>query len=121
MRKILYSPGYGAGWTSWEYDQNIARFMISYQPIIDYVENGGEFDSKLLEIWNSDTGEADPEKVSKLPDCLQQFVHESKEKFGKVPYLSGLRDIEVKIVNGPVRITDHDGYESVEEGGGEWL
>jgi hypothetical protein len=120
MRKILYSPGYGAGWTSWEYDQELAKFMIDYPAIVEYVENGGEFEDKYLHIWESG-GEINQEKVRKLPECLQKFINECQEKFNKVPYLSGLRDIEVKTVYGPVRITDYDGSESVEEGGGEWL
>jgi hypothetical protein len=125
MRKILYSPGYGAGWTSWESDYELRKFMLVYQPIIDYVEKGGSFGEKdhgrCLEIWNYKTGEVDPEKVAKLPDCLNQFIAECQEKFGKVPYLGGLRDIKIKIVSGPVQIDDFDGSESVEEGGGEWL
>jgi hypothetical protein len=76
MRKILYSPGYGAGWTSWESDYELRKFMLVYQPIIDYVEKGGSFGEKdhgrCLEIWNYKTGEVDPEKVAKLPDCLNQ-------------------------------------------------
>lgn len=121
MRKILYSPGYGAGWTSWEGDYELQKFMIDYQPIIDYVEGGGEFEDKLLQIWEMGTGKINPTKVAKLPDCLQDFIKECQEKFDKVPYLSGLRNIEVKTVYGPVKIDDYDGSESVKEGGGEWL
>ena len=121
MRKILYSPDFGAGWTSWEGDYEVQKFMVSYSPIIEFLEDGGTFEKCDLDIWTTTKLGIDPQKLNKLPDCLKQFVKECLEKFEKVPYLAGLRDIQVKVVSGPVKIDDYDGNESVIEGGGEWL
>ena len=39
VRKILYSPHFGAGWTTWFSGSIEAkRFMLEYQPFIDSVE-----------------------------------------------------------------------------------
>ena len=41
-RKILYSPGYGSGWSSWS---NIpTKIICEYQPFIDAIENGIKID-----------------------------------------------------------------------------
>lgn len=121
MRKILYSPSYGAGWTSWERDYEVRKLMIDYAPIIEYIENGGTFDRKDLDLWDTTSIQPDPDKVKKLPECLRKFIAECQEKFDRVPGLGGLTDIEVEEVNGAVKIDDYDGYESIERGGGEWL
>ncbi|RJR07450.1 hypothetical protein C4588_06910 [Candidatus Parcubacteria bacterium] len=36
--KILMTRSYGAGWSSWESNPEIADFMLTYQPLIDYIE-----------------------------------------------------------------------------------
>ena len=122
-RKIIYSPEYGAGWTSWEGDYEVQKFMIDYFPIIKYLESGKDFKEinfhKLQ--WSGPYGGPSDEEINQFPDCIKQFVIDCRHKFRKVPSLSGLRDAEIKEVNGPVKIVDHDGYESVEEGHGEWL
>lgn len=118
-RSILYSPGHGAGWVSWEDDRKLKEFMISYQPIVDFVNDGGSFESYDLDIFSG--GGVVKSRVEVLPDCLQSFISECQAVFGKVPYLSGLKTVKVMVVSCPVRIDDHDGYEFVEFGGGEWL
>lgn len=109
MRKILYSPGFGAGWTSWMYDRNVAKFALEYKPIIDFLESGGKFEKQ----YDND----------KLHPILKQFVSECKVKFNDEPYVGGARDLVVKEVSGRVRINEYDGSESVEEEGefSEWI
>lgn len=41
MPKILISSGFGAGWSSLA-DCNKAKAVAEYQPIINYIENGGD-------------------------------------------------------------------------------
>ena len=47
MRKILYSPGWGAGWSTWN-SSIPTKFICEYQPIIEALEKGedliGEYD-----------------------------------------------------------------------------
>lgn len=104
MKKLLYSPGYGAGWTTWEGDAAVRRFMVSYQPIIDALENGDILDE-------------DHEAVEKLRN-------ECAMKFHTVPYLGGVRNLEVLEVEDDVDVQfiEHDGYESYRfRDSGEWF
>ena len=95
-RKILYSPGYGAGWTTWNYNDDVRRYMLTYQPIIDVLERGESVSEALLE----------------------QLQRECKEKFGEeYVCVLGADDLKVKTVQGRVRIHEYDGSESVEEEG----
>lgn len=95
-RKILYSPGYGAGWSSWAND-SIAKFVLEYQPIIERLESGGKVDEPLL-------------------DQLQKDIN---SYIGKEThfYTGGAKDLVVATVSGRVRINEYDGYESYEEEG----
>lgn len=50
-RKILYSPGYGAGWTTWHMgppDQQ--EFMLSYEPFIEALEARPEGEPKTRTV-----------------------------------------------------------------------
>lgn len=103
MRKILYSPGYGAGWTTWGGDTpEQKRFMLEYQPFIEWLERGNNLRD-------------DPEQYA----VVQQFLQEWAAMFPGVstPYLGGLRDLQVAEVSGRVRIHEYDGFESIEEEG----
>lgn len=103
-RKILISPDYGAGWTSWHYGtKEELQFMLTYQPFIDFLENGGRFEENRENFENL--------------EIVQKFIQDWKNKFPnkEVPFLGGLRDLKVVEVNGLVRIKEYDGYESYEE------
>lgn len=41
---VLYSPGYGAGWTTWEYDSKLHETMLFHPLIVEKVESGKERD-----------------------------------------------------------------------------
>lgn len=41
---VLYSPGYGAGWTTWEYDSKLHEIMLFHPLIVEKVESGKERD-----------------------------------------------------------------------------
>lgn len=108
MRKILYSPGYGAGWSSWNSGKS-AKYMLEYQPIIEAIENGeklcieDKYSSSLLneEIYH-------PSIIQLIRDC--------KEKFGEDIYVGGAEDLCIKYIEDykRVRIHEYDGFESVE-------
>lgn len=92
MRKILYSPGYGAGWSTWNSGE-VAAYMLEYQPIIKALENDQQIDELLV-----------------------QLQKECKEKFN-VDYVCilGADNLRVATVKGRVRIHEYAGYESIEE------
>ena len=98
MRKILYSPGFGAGWTTWHYGTREEKeFMLTYQPFINALERGERIIESLEEQFMVDF-------QSKFPDASDS-----------TPYTGGLRDLTVREVAGRVHIDEYDGSESVEE------
>lgn len=106
VRKILYSPGYGAGWVSWSgstRDQKV--FMLEYKPFVDFLESGNEF------AYRKD--------IEEMP-VVQQFKKDwdaaFPEEAGDYPYFGGLYDLRVMEVPSDARvlITEYDGSESVE-------
>lgn len=99
MRKILYSPGYGAGWTTGN-DAPLAKFLLEYQPIIAFIEEGNKFSYQ--------DGDDHP--------LLQQLRSDAQAKFGEDVYLyfGGAHDLVVaNIPDGEqVLIEEYDGAES---------
>lgn len=111
-RKILYSPGYGAGWSSWS-SGDIAKFMLEYKPLVEYIESGGKIeDNDSFDLYDKE-GKIIIDKIQN--PVLRQFATDCLEKFGKVPYLGGAKDLCVATVYGKVKINDYDGSESVIE------
>lgn len=110
MRKVLYSPGFGAGWTTWnESNKEVAKYMLEYQPIIEFIDAGGSFSRDDLGGYGAT--EADH-------PLLKQLQAECREKFGATYIcLLGAPDLVVAEVSGRVRIEEYDGSESLEEEG----
>lgn len=89
---VLYSPGYGAGWSStWNFHPNIA------------------FDKRIVEyvLEHKKTGEPIDEKVMKA--YLESIGYEDV-------YCGGAKNLIVEFVKPGtyVRINEYDGYESLE-------
>ena len=104
--KILISPGFGAGWSSWSSDdQDATIFMLTYQPLIDTLEAGGDIG------YDKTAGGVECFRPGSV---LEGFHLAYKEKFGETPYLGGARNLEVAEVDGPFRIHEYDGSEHVE-------
>jgi hypothetical protein len=104
-RKILYSPGYGAGWSTWNSGE-VAKYMLEYQPIIEFIEGGGKFQDGECGQWK---------KEDLIHPLLKQLQAECLEKFGKsYVCVLGARDLAVMEVDGRVRIEEYDGSEGVE-------
>jgi hypothetical protein len=40
--KILVSPGFGAGWSTWVYDAEASRLALTWAPLIEFIEAGGD-------------------------------------------------------------------------------
>jgi hypothetical protein len=97
MRKILYAPGYGAGWSTWN-NGEVAKLMLEYAPIVAAIEQG--------------------ERMSNTHPAVLQLKQECKERFneGYVCTL-GAEDLVVHETEGRVRVTEYDGFESVDDEG----
>lgn len=110
MRKILYSPGFGAGWTTWNSSKpEVAKYMLEYKPIIDFLEKGNKFTNEDCCDYDND---------GKIHPLLKQLQKECEEKFDE-SYICvlGADQLRVAEVSGLVRIKDYDGSESIEEQG----
>ena len=87
---VLYSPGYGAGWSSWAHEPEIAEFLL--------------FDRRLVEAAKA---EATQEEVSEFLQTIfgpDQYIHTGgweKIKTAWVP------------VGAKFRISEYDGSESI--------
>lgn len=104
LRKVLYSPGFGAGWTTWEGDIAVKRLMLDYAPIIEAIDRG--------------------ETITEDHPAVITLLDEIKLMGKNAPYLGGLRDIEVGQGSGRVRVDEYDGNESLTwegEDADEWL
>lgn len=98
MRKILYSPDYGAGWTTWN-KKEVAQIMVDYPPVIEAVERG--------------------ERITENHPAIVQMIAYIRERLSlpEEDYICvlGADELKVKEVEGRVRIQEYDGAESVEE------
>jgi hypothetical protein len=90
VRKALYSPGYGAGWSTWNEHKD---FFLFDAELIAAVEAGTPLGYNRAR---------DPDRL--------------RAKYGDdtCPYLGGARDLAVIEVHGPFRVTEYDGYEGIE-------
>lgn len=96
MKKILISGGFGAGWSTWTYGgKEEEEFALFYQPLIDFLESD------------------DHNNTAKFKEVLAQFSTDYEEKFGKTPYIGGADGLYVAEVDGPFRIHEYDGAESL--------
>ena len=88
---VAYSPGYGAGWSTWESNQELVETLIFHPDIINMI-----LSNKQSEIDN---------------DWL---VEHFGEKFKNV-YCGGVNNLSIQLI--PVgtqfRIDEYDGNESV--------
>ena len=86
--KVLISPGYGAGWSTWECPEMA-------------------FDERLIRAFESGISEEDMQAL-----CVECGY----TPFGNPPYMGGFEDLEVvEVPSGTVfRIHEYDGFESIE-------
>lgn len=93
VMKVLYSPGFGAGWSTWI--DVPTKFACEYQPIIDAIERG--------------------EKLTEDHPCVIQFIEDCKKQHDEYPYLGGLKNLRIFELNegDQYRIEAYDGSESV--------
>lgn len=109
-KKILYSPSFGAGWSSWNASTaEQYKYLCEYQPLIDFLEeHGGTMPPPLSsKDWYGD-GYLQYEVIKTLAD-------EWKSRYGSDLYLSGLRKLKIKEIpaDEKYQITEYDGKESV--------
>lgn len=87
--KVLISPGYGAGWSTWEHPEMA-------------------FDERLIRAFECGISEEDMKEL--CVECGYTNI------FGGPPFMGGFEDLEViEVPSGTVfRIHEYDGFESIE-------
>lgn len=91
-RKILVSPGFGAGFATWS---GRPQAVAEYQPLIDFIEGGGR-----------------PSELDHSSPLIQGMERDLGMQIGEL-YLGGLSQVIVVEVTVPYRIDEYDGSESV--------
>jgi len=96
MKKIVISPGFGAGWSTWS---DKPKEVAEYRPVIEFLEKGGDPNSE----------EFDP------------IVDQMGKDLG-LDCFSGIGRDELKVVEvkGRYCIEEYDGSESVRTEIGFW-
>ncbi len=96
-RSVLYSPGFGAGWSSWN-DDRMADAMLFDRDLIAAVALG-------MPLGDED----DPTTP------LGAFAARMAKLFGADEHvcLLGARDLRVAEVSGAFRVDEYDGSESI--------
>lgn len=95
--KILISPGFGAGWSTWEHENKVTKRMMLTDP--DLIA--------AIEVYGTDSAEAQGAK-----DRLFERIA-ALSADGGIPYGGGFEQLEVVDVELPFRIDEYDGSESV--------
>ena len=100
MTKILISPCFGAGWSTWQFDANkeMIKLFLAYQPLIDAIEKHGN-------------------PSQEFSQAMENFKEEIMKRFPDEEagiYLGGARCLAVTEVTTPFRIHEYDGSETVE-------
>lgn len=94
-KKVLISPNFGAGWTTWHHGDEAERnFMLTYAPLISAVEQGLPVDEALTRFEN--------DFIEKFPEADVPYVSRWESSFCVVE------------VDRPFRVVEYDGSESVE-------
>ena len=109
-KKILYSPSYGAGWSSWNAgNAEQYKFLCEYQPLIDFIEaNGGVMPAPPSKSdWHGDS-------YFEL-DIVKKLSEEWTARYNTELYVSGMKKLQIKEIPADARyqIHEYDGKESV--------
>lgn len=88
---VLYSPGYGAGWSTWCYNSALIETLLFHPLIVEKVESGLE--REITTEW-----------------LVQQFGRDFEDV-----YCGGVGDLEIEwLPEGTAfRIEEYDGFETV--------
>jgi hypothetical protein len=96
MREVLYSPGYGAGWSTWHSGpREEVEMMLFDEQLIAEIKREGK-----------------PTRAA-----YESFFERFATRFpgSELPYSGGFFDLRVGTVTGPFRIEEYDGHETIQE------
>lgn len=101
--KVVISPGFGAGWSTWN---DKSKEVAEYLPIIEYIEA----DKPVL---SGKSGRSWDNHDWLHPDFLALVKQMEKDLDLDGFYMGGADNLIVVAVDGPYRIDEYDGSERV--------
>ena len=104
---VLYSPGYGAGWSTWNHEYTPE---ILFDPVlVDLAEQNVKL------FWEKHGRKAYYEDYELFPEIEEKMIQHCAEKYPGA-FLGGIDELAVKWlpVGTEFRIHEYDGNESVE-------
>lgn len=106
MVAVLYSPGFGAGWFTWNSEFPDCMF---HPDIVELVIQKEELDEQ--------------NDAQKFQEIVQKIDDKAQELFGNGFYTGGSAALCVEWMhpNQTFRMREYDGSESIEYSDGEWL
>ena len=112
MKKIIYSPGYGAGFATWA-DGEHAKALAEDAQLVAMVEDGSYKGScTWAEVAKAGGAVEEWRQPKSKTGKSLAFVLRCIEICGSAPCL-GCDELEIAHVDGAYRIEDYDGFESV--------
>ena len=104
--KILITNDFGAGWSTWNTpNEDLRKFLLTYQPIIDFIEAGNTFTHN------------DCHNPNEVHPLLQQLTKDITDRWEDLYfYLGGAENLTVRDIEqgSAFRVNDYDGKESIE-------
>ena len=87
---VLYSPGYGAGWSTWS-DNKFTETLLFHPLIVEKVESGHE--NEITTEW-----------------LVEQFGEEYEDV-----YCGGAKDLKINWIDqgSRFRVNEYDGFETI--------
>ncbi len=117
-RKILVAEGVGTGWSSVAFTpvevkelDKAAKFAVTYQPLIDYLEAGGRL-VRIEDYWERFDYENQWEHFEEPGrTILKQYTEDIRNHLGDPEYyhyMGGAENLKVRTVDGPFKISDSE-------------
>jgi hypothetical protein len=88
---VLYSPGHGAGWSTWTHDESVGKRSVFDPEVVQWVLDGKPENNFSDEYF--------------------------EEKYGGYFYTGGMIDLEIEWMEPgqKFKITEYDGYETIKK------
>lgn len=108
MKKVLVSPGYGAGFGTWN-DDVFRKQLVEDEVLIDLVEKRLHLDPAKTKYAKDNSGGASDLFVARCAAIAKNATGKDENYI----CLFGVCDLEVWEVDGQYRIEEYDGFESI--------
>jgi hypothetical protein len=113
MRKILITRTFGAGWTTWNDNLIVRKMMISYQPIIDALEQGEQLHKEHPIVLKMVEEIQDAVAATMSQEELKDLVELDDNNKIHICVLGARHLKVVEVEDEGIYISEYDGAESI--------